>query len=335
MPPASLASFLPESMNDLERWSRTREETYTSPTATESGGFFRLQVQTLTRSIESSFGPCQISAAGILLTNDRHSDRTNEASCLIEISDYGSCLSRIRRDIDHFSIRQTQSGPHSIRQEYLSPSIKVRSFRDERPGGVLKATFIIRDRYQVFMKYQSQSLPPDHFFLTGAFMESSLSRLASLPHIRGIGIIPPPFTQQSRSLDTPGPSLPSSLIGFHATQATISFSDHYKGERQVYENDQGGYLIMTLYDFRDATSAQLPFRNTASMKEEDYAHIGTLIPISSSTQKLVGVLLEPDQFTGEVEGTFSIEENQILTVYARRCESAEILGNALINWADP
>ena len=335
MSPARLANFLPESIEQLERWSKSREETYTNPSSSPSGGYFRLQVQTLTRTLESLSGPCEISAAGILLTNDRNTERSEKASCLIEISDYGSCLGRIRRDIDHFSVRQTQSGPHSIRQEYLSPDIKVRSFRDERPGGVLKATFIIRDRYQVFMKYQSQSLPPDHYFLTGAFMESSLSGLAKLPHIRGIGIIPLPEGHRTRSLVPATPLFPETVAGYRSTQPMITFSDHYSGARQVYEDGEAGYLILTLYDFSSNQDAQVSFRNTASMKEEDYAHIGTLSALESPTQKLIGILLEPDQFPGEIEGTFLLPDDQILSLYARNCESAEVLKNALLNWIEP
>lgn len=329
--PATLASFLPTTVGDFDRWASSNQLAPYVPTDAEPvGGFYRTQVQTIRQSLPTASGACAITAAGILLTKDKSVNRNSQETLLIEITDYGDCLSRIRQDVDHFSLREVESGPHTFRQALLEEGIKVRTFRESQPGGILKATFIIHDRFQVFMKYQSSSVPPDIYFLTGAFRESSLYRLVTYPHQRGIAspVISP---------DSAGPfvasipvQVPPSIGEYQQTSLYTTFSDHYTGVEFVYETAAEEKLTLRIYDFALRQEGWIQYQSVAGMTAEEYQHIGQLYHVAG--RRVTGVILRPVHFPGEIEATLILDDRYVLRLYCESWDAPLQLGEIFTTW---
>lgn len=329
--PATLASYLPVSIGEFDRWAiSTHHDPYVASDARSVGGFYRTQVQTIQQTLPMQSGACTITAAGIIYTKDKATNRDSRETLLIEVTDYAACLHRIKQDVDHFSIREVNSGPHSFRQEFLEPGIKVRIFRDLRPGGELKATFIINDRFQVFMKYQSQNTPPDSYFLTGAFRESSLYELAEVPHIRGIASPVIPQGSNTRHFQSLPIQLPESIGTYVQTATYTKFQDYYQGFEIEYENGKGESLICTVYDFANQQEGWFQFQSTSTMEASEYQHIGQLFNVQG--RRINGVILRPAHHFDEVESTLILDDRYVVRIYCQSWEEPSKLAAVLVNW---
>lgn len=329
--PATLASYLPVSIEDFDRWAiSTHHDPYVAPDAKSVGGFYRTQVQTIQQTLPMQSGSCAITAAGIIYTRDKATNQDSREKLLIEVTDYAGCLHRIKQDIDHFSIREVNSGPHAFRQAYLETGIKVRLFRDLRPGGELKATFIINDRFQVFMKYQSQGVPPDFYFLTGAFRESSLYQLSNVPHIRGISSPLIPTETNTRFVQSLPIQLPESIGAYTQAAMYTVFQDYYQGYRLEYENPTGDQLICTVYDFANRQEGWFQYQAITTMEAAEYQHIGQVYKIQG--RRINGVILQPENFFNEQEAILILDDRYVLRIYCQSWEDPIILGKIFIDW---
>lgn len=329
--PATLASYLPVSVGEFDRWAvSTHHDPYVAPDARSVGGFYRTQVQTIQQTLPVQSGACSITAAGIIYTKDKVINGDSRETLLIEVTDYAACLHRIKQDIDHFSIREITSGPHSFRQAFLEPGIKVRIFRDLRPGGELKATFIINDRFQVFMKYQSQSIPPDFYFLTGAFRESSLYGLTQVPHIRGISAPFIPLETNTRYFQSLPVRLPETIGSYRQSVSFTSFLDYYHGFELEYETPEGEKLMCTVYDFANQQEGWLQYQSIARMEETEYQHIGQLYKVEG--RRIHGVILRPAHFFDALEATLILDDRFVFRLYCQSWENPEQLAELLVNW---
>lgn len=329
--PATLASYLPGTVGEFDRWSVSmRHDPYVSTDAKPVGGFYRTQVQTIQQTLPMQAGACSITAAGIIYTKDKTANRDSRETLLIEVTDYAACLHRIKQDIDHFSIREVNSGPHTFRQAFLESGIKVRIFRDLRPGGELKATFIINDRFQVFMKYQSQGIPPDFYFLTGAFRESSLYGLANVPHIRGISSPFVPQETNTRHIQSLSVRMPETIGPYSQSVSFTTFYDYYQGVELEYENPEGEKLVCTVYDFANQQEGWLQYQSMAIMEEAEYQHVGQLYKIEG--RRIMGVILRPDHFFEALEGTFILDDRFVLRLYCQSWGNPELLAKILTDW---
>lgn len=329
--PATLASYLPTSVGEFDRWAiSAHHDPYVAPDAKAVGGFYRTQVQTIQQTLPMQSGSCSITAAGIIYTRDKVTDQDSRETLLIEVTDYAACLHRIKQDIDHFSIREVNSGPHAFRQEYLESGIKVRVFRDLRPGGELKATFIINDRFQVFMKYQSQGMPPDSYFLTGAFRESSLYELADVPHVRGIASPVIPKETNTRHFQSLPIQLPVTIGPYTQTSAYTAFQDYYQGFEMEYENPEGQILVCTVYDFANRQEGWYQFEAASTMEASEYQHIGQLIPVSS--RRMQGVILRPEHYFDQVESIMILDDRYVLRIYCQSWGNPGTLAAAFTEW---
>lgn len=329
--PATLASYLPTSIGDFDRWAiSAQHDPYIAADARAVGGYYRTQVQTIQQTLPMQSGACSITAAGIIYTKDKFANQDSRETLLIEVTDYVGCLHRIKQEIDHFSIREANSGPHAFRQAYLEPGIKVRIFRDLRPGGVLKATFIINDRFQVFMKYQSQRTPPDFYFLTGAFRESSLYQLTRVPHTRGISSPMVPQGANIRHMPSLPVRLPESIGTYAQTTLYTVFQDYYHGYRVEYENPEGAQLVCTVYDFADRQEGWFQYHSITSMEASEYQHIGLLTKVNG--HRIFGVILSPEHFLNEQEVTLILDDRFVLRIYCQSWENPETFGEIFTEW---
>lgn len=329
--PATLASYLPVSIGEFDRWAiSTHHDPYVASDAKSVGGFYRTQVQTIQQTLQMESGSCSITASGIVYTKDKFTNQNSHETLLIEVTDYAGCLHRIKQDIDHFSIREVNSGPHVFRQSYLETGIKVRIFRDLRPGGELKATFIINDRFQVFMKYQSQGVPPDFYFLTGVFRESSLYELSHVPHIRGIASPLIPQGTNNRYIQSLPIQLPESIGPYVQTAMYTVFHDYYQGYTMEYENTEGEQLVCTVYDFANRQEGWFQYQSTTMMEAPEYQHVGQLYKVQG--QRINGVILRPKRFFNEHEATLILDDRFVLRIYCESWEDPMVLGKIFEDW---